>query len=591
MIHHSRDHQAIHNLKHKATDFDRLSNRECIEAHIDPRSASAELIVVTNVTTEDHIRDGAPRSLMNGWENGFDHYTWNMEYNWICSGLRQDANEKQQWTTCTKEWILPDDKEPEFWKVYGVYIQYCLQGRAGNNEERCGLHFSRTIFVIVAICIILEAGLTCAMAYIGRTLTMVTLGDAQAEFLIDPDDTTGASTEKEKPGEMPFENKTFARVQKSEWRPINQFKLHAVGPSMWIWTVVSITAAVALGLGLFSMSLIALRRYRQEPTLGNVWRSGIGRINSYMLIGGAFRQGTGTTQVIVGHILFANIFQLMISIIYLLYNNCLTRQVLADQWTRFMRTTKLVPEGQPIPDRKPLRVSSHVGFQRTSYMLSLPWSYAMPMMLAFTIPHTLIARSVFLVRTAAFGPGLNSESQRLFDRDASRVGFSSMGILLSTIVGSLILLSLLFNSFRRYHGVPKHLPRMANKTAFISAACQRPDDDVDAYLFPVTLMAVSIDSGDMKNGQAVRRLAFSTDSYAMPPVVGEVLEQPMPVDQHDDWDGLKEKWHRTTGFFTGLGRKKKDFIPVAQRRSSVESLPESVGSHEGDQLRRRPPGN
>lgn len=306
-------------------------------------------------------------------------------------------------------------------------------------------------------------------------------------------------------------------------------------------TVITIVFAIVLGSSLFHMSLVALKDIRQTPTLRNLWRAGIGRINHYMLIGGAFRQGGSAMQVVVGHVLFANIFQLMVSTIYLLYNHCLTCQVLADQWARLTTTSSLSQHEKDVPNRKPLRVSSHVGLQRTSYMLSLPWTYAAPMMLAFTLLHTLVARSVFLVRTAAYGPG--PEGIRMGHRDASRVGFFSMGILLSTIMGCLILIILLLNSFRSYHGVPKHLPRMSNKTAFVSALCQRPAGDNDAFLFPVTLMAVYPTPDHVDTTQAVRRWVLSTDRDARPPEVGEQVEQPMPVDQRDDWHSLKETWY------------------------------------------------
>src|SRR5437764_175972 len=61
-------------------------------------------------------------------------------------------------------------------------------------------------------------------------------------------------------------------------------------------------------------------------------------------------------------LLAANAYQLFVSFLYMFHNNILTRQLVADEWTRFLR-----PEG-----KKPLRVSSPVGMQRSSYMLSLP---------------------------------------------------------------------------------------------------------------------------------------------------------------------------------------------------------------------------
>ncbi|KAJ8119065.1 hypothetical protein OPT61_g53 [Boeremia exigua] len=472
-IHHCRieNRHSIYELKDKARDFTRLSNRECIENHIDPRHASAELILVSDVSYRDHHN----RLLINAWENGYDHYTWNYEYNWICHGLRHGPNaDTTDWTACTKDWILPHDGEPSSWMVYDSKIEYCLQGKSANNEERCGLHFSRTIFVIVAICLIVEAGLISSMAHIGKIPTMVTLGDAQADFLEYPGQLTQADDKIQQRSGKPARRRYCAQLCIAEWKPTNRFKLTAVGPKMWIGTVIAIVLAIALGLGLFSMSLIALKH------------------------------------------------------------------------TRFMTTSmtksSLSPHKKRTPNRKTLRVSSYVGLQRTSYMLSLPLSYAAPMMLAFTVLHTLVARSVFLVRTAAYGPG--PDGGRMGHRDASRVGYSSMGILLSKITGGIILLSFLLNSFRRFYGVPKHLPRMGNKTAFISAACQRPAGDSEAYLFPVTLMAIDPDPDGTGTRQPVRRWVFSTDRDAEPPEIGEQVEQPMPTDQHDDWDSMKEVLNR-----------------------------------------------
>jgi hypothetical protein len=148
-------------------------------------------------------------------------------------------------------------------------------------------------------------------------------------------------------------------------------------------------------------------------------------------------------------------------------------------------------------------------------------------MIAFVCLHFLVARSVFLVRTTAYGPGPADQAQRIRSSDASRIGHSSMGILLVTLTGAIILLALVVNSFRRYPAVPKHLPRLANKTAFISAACQRPKGDFEAYLFAVTLMAVDA-KPDRTNGTEalLERVVFSTDRFLFHPKLGRSIYSP-----------------------------------------------------------------
>jgi hypothetical protein len=127
-----------------------------------------------------------------------------------------------------------------------------------------------------------------------------------------------------------------------------------------------------------------------------------------------------------------------------------------------------------------------------------------------------------------------------------------MGALLTMLAGTALLLSFFAIGTKKYHDVPRYLPRLANKTAFISAACQRPDGDEDAYMFPITLMAVELnperDSGAQPleaegETKAVRRIVFSTDRYAEPPghnLGGEELfEQPLPITNRcDEWDTL-----------------------------------------------------
>ncbi|KAF2639193.1 hypothetical protein P280DRAFT_402866, partial [Massarina eburnea CBS 473.64] len=235
--------------------------------------------------------------------------------------------------------------------------------------------------------------------------------------------------------------------------------------------------------------------------------------------------------------LFLNIFQVMISTLYFFYNNRLTCQVVANQWTRFMTSSN------GISTRKPLRVSSHVGLQRTSYILSLPWTYAAPLMMLFATLHIFVARGVFIVWTTAFRPGSTERSERIISGDVSRIGYSSIAILLATLTGAFIFLLRIFNSFRSYSEVPEHLPRLANKTVFISAACQRPEGDKEAHLFAVIFMAVDADPDRASSTEPiVNRVVLYTDRDAVKPKSGERYEQPMPIDEIDDWKCIKEAW-------------------------------------------------
>ncbi|KAH9862810.1 hypothetical protein J1614_010903, partial [Plenodomus biglobosus] len=497
----------IYALQQKAKNFIRLSNRDCIDAYLDPSNITSELVMVSSISAKQNVRNGTESSLLRGW---FDDYSlrWDWSAMWLCLDQIQNQRDKSR---CPEEWAA----EP--WTVYHQPIQYCLVGKSGDNDSRCGMHFSRAIFMTVAISMLTGAVLLWSVALFSNRSTLVTLGDAQASFLKDPDPYTTGLVSGER---RVSSDEKFARLQSAEWRPIQLLWFNAVGSKI-----------------------------RGRPhNLSDLWSYGIGEVQAFALVGGLMLPDNDTTQSFVGQILFVNIFQVLISMIYLVYNNCLTSQNIVNQWTNFMS----VDVSTGIPYRKPLRVSSHVGLQRTSYMLSLTYAYAFLLISAFALLHFLVARSSFLVRTITFSAGSAAESHRILSSDASRVGFSTMGIFLTTLTGMIILLALIANSFRRYSAVPKHLPRMANKTAFISAACQRPAGDEDAHLFAVTFMAVDNDPNRINETEdSVKRIVFSTDRNSTPPRVGKRYIQPMPTSEPDDWKLAKKCWTwAVEGIFT-----------------------------------------
>jgi hypothetical protein len=78
-----------------------------------------------------------------------------------------------------------------------VLVDHCLVGDQGNNDERCGIHYSTHILIIVCFCTISEGMLIfwvwrhqSAKATMDEKITMVTIGDAIANFLKKPDPVT-----------------------------------------------------------------------------------------------------------------------------------------------------------------------------------------------------------------------------------------------------------------------------------------------------------------------------------------------------------------------------------------------------------------
>jgi hypothetical protein len=55
-----------------------------------------------------------------------------------------------------------------------------------------------------------------------------------------------------------------------------------------------------------------------------------------------------------------------------------------------------------MPVRKTLRVSAPVGIQRSSYFVSMPLRYGIPLMATMSLLHWLVSQSLFVVATVSY---------------------------------------------------------------------------------------------------------------------------------------------------------------------------------------------
>lgn len=234
---------------------------------------------------------------------------------------------------------------------------------------------------------------------------------------------------------------------------------------------------------------------------------------------------------------FANMFQLLFSFLYLLYNRLLTTLLITLEWSGFGS------------ERKALRVSSPEGVQRSSYFLSLPYKFGLPLVVASSVVHWLISQSIFLIATI----GIDSDGNEAKEYNGFVIGYSSIGIILSLIVALCMILALggvglmkypgdhdggtqeqdhtsgVFDMLRRFwtHRAraspsmdPKRTlqiskerwapPMTSTCSAAISSACHRPTEDEHAHLFPVKWGDVAFyETGAPEDG-IQRRCCFTT---------------------------------------------------------------------------------
>ena len=174
-----------------------------------------------------------------------------------------------------------------------------------------------------------------------------------------------------------------------------------------------------------------------------------------------------------------NIPQLLLSSLYFLFNGIFTSIACALEWSRFSTT------------RKSLRTTDPRGTQRSTYWLSLPWKWAIPISVFSMLSHFFASETLFMVRVI----GLDREGNFLPSNSALDVGWSTNVVGLCLAVASLIFFTTLGLGMWK---LPRGALLVGNNSLAISAACHPPQDDVDAAFLPVMWGAVSHENGDMR---------------------------------------------------------------------------------------------
>lgn len=246
---------------------------------------------------------------------------------------------------------------------------------------------------------------------------------------------------------------------------------------------------------------IAERKRDSAPTnLIALWKEGLGAVSDHELIGRGFNRSA--TQTFLETVLLANAPQLLFSFLYYLYNGLLTCMSVAEEQSHHGVA------------RKPLRVSAPVGNQRSTWFLSLPYRYGVPLIICSGLLHWLISQAMFFVRVLMY----NNDGSVDIASSASRVGFSPIGIILAFTLASILVVVLVAIGFiNRFPGGERAMPLISTCSAAITAACHAPEDDKDAYLLPVRWGVISLDDG-------VRHCSFTTARDVEPPLEGALYK-------------------------------------------------------------------
>ncbi|KAI9800970.1 MAG: hypothetical protein M1833_003107 [Piccolia ochrophora] len=387
------------------------------------------------------------------------------------------------------------------WQTFEV--QYCVSKK---EAEKCTLTFHVALMVVVIVCNVGKLVAMLVVAYGLKFSPIITVGDAIASFLDNPDENTVG---------MCLTNKQDVRkdwTQKARsfgpmrWRIRSECWFRAATPLTWVMcTICCLSAIIAVA----TLLRYGLSRLYYFTNMRSLWDLGFGTVKSQTIIRNLLgpnlrpegvNNAEWTARTLALNAIIANMPQLILTFLYLTYNNLYTTIFTAYEWNSYAHK------------RKALRVSTPQGAQRSTYFLQIPLRYGLPLLAVSAVLHWLVSQSLFLANIVPEGPG---EFEGSGAPPIIGVGYSPMAMILVLVVGSLWLLCSLGLGFKRFKA---GIPLAGNCSAAISAACHAPPYDDRAAYRPVQWGVV--ESTGHQREKVVGHCSFSSEPVA-PPIPGQ----------------------------------------------------------------------
>ena len=382
-------------------------------------------------------------SLIGVWGNNsvFDNqshtYPDALAYEWICGHDGQRGFDGA-YARCD---LKQQKMNASNWTLLGYEVLHCMALKA---PAVCEFQFSLPLLSVVLACNVIKLICIGIVAWRSDWLPLITIGDAISSFLERPDLHTQNN--------CLVPNSVFSHY--SRWQTDRQARqydgkshrhwLSAASSYRWTWTYALSLATIALALALVFKGVQAVKDYGGA----SIMDVGFGAIDSRAMI-----HPHGYYQLnLVRMVLLANTPQLLISLLYSSYNRLFTSMLLVKEFSNFAL------------HRKPLRVSSPKGLQRSTYQLQLPYLYSVPPLIAAAILHWLVSQTIFLVRLKAY----DWKSDNIPTDGITTCGYAPRAAIVTTSFAALVLVVGLASGFRRYES---YMPQAGSCSAAISAAC------------------------------------------------------------------------------------------------------------------------
>ncbi|KAJ5520792.1 hypothetical protein N7463_001245 [Penicillium fimorum] len=343
---------------------------------------------------------------------------------------------------------------------YNYTVNECLVLKVG---EHCQLMYSPPICIAIALTAFLKVSAMFLAARVGRNRSppLLTVGDAISSFILRPDPTTKhlcwlsrKDVHKGTWARKRGENSTT--IYSSLSKP--QFWSRAATRWRWIATLSLCLLTLSTGIFLLVLSLDGGKfQWISASLFENLFSSNVD-LSDY-----SFADIPGVKGMLQS-VVFVNIPQLVVTVCYYCYNAVLTSMLAAAEYSSYGIERKALRVTWPIKGSQ----------QRSTYWLSIPYRYSVPVLLLYMTLHWTISQSIFYTEIAIYTPQ---------DKEVSRAGgfgFSTTFILFSVLVGAVMILALCILGLRR---LKSNAPLAGSCSAVISAACHPPThENLDAAI-------------------------------------------------------------------------------------------------------------
>ncbi|OQE22231.1 hypothetical protein PENFLA_c013G02865 [Penicillium flavigenum] len=462
--------------------YERLNKKDCIDRFAqDYLLGQKAVLVMTNISLPSDL----PLVYAGSGNSPLDFTTsYATVYQWMCSTLSScDAStlrdNMDDWAIEAYRWfpvqLMDDldgfqsrkraDTESESnieclaagatmeMQLPTFTVDHCLSIPA---EESCQLVFLPPVCLVVIFCNAIKLVCMVLAARDDREEVFLNIGDAIVSFLTHPDPATESagllSKDAVKKGIQGWHKTSliYSRIPPTEIPPVTPQHLpprkrwaQAVSKARWLGTVIVfvlilIPVSYLLSLGIKNVTT----RYTSS-----IWAQGLGQPRSGTIITGINLSRTFPNVLAI--ILLSNTPQLLLSCAYFTYNTCLTCMFAAVEYDSYSM------------NRKYLRVSWPRGRQRSTYYLTLPYRYSLPLLVASATLHWLVSQSFFYVEII----GVSMDGWR---DELVTCGFSPVAIIFAIILGVGLLFIAAGLGARRFSS---HMPIIGYCSAAIGASC------------------------------------------------------------------------------------------------------------------------